>query len=494
MTARQLDRRRRVLDAVHALLAGRPAPRGAGEGHRRARRGVAGGDLPLLLVEGPPARRGARRLGGRGCAGGRSPAVAARRTRQHGSPTLVRAGRARLPAASRGTRRCSCSWPRRRDPHAIECMGRLSEDIGGAMADVAGVPRPGNRRRRAAHRRQRVDGRVVRVRARPVDVRRARALDGRGVPPAPRRPASNLTPVSVRICPHGRAAEDHQRRRPRRRAAARVADLAAREVPRARARASSASGGATFKHTPGAKYEMDEDPDGQWGDAWYLRRTSSSTCTSGSSRSRSTPTPGRRRRRSSTATQMEMTAVTYDEMRPGCYDRDARIKDFELNWVDGSLPFPTFPRFCGQTFYEGDDKELGLACVQAYNDWMVEEWCAPSRRHEHPALPHPAVGRRAGRRRRSSATPTAACAPSASASCPHHLKLPSIHTGYWDPLFAGVQRHRRHAVHAHRLVVDEPGRRRPTRPAAWAARWRSTTRWRRWPTGCSPASSSSSRS
>ena len=77
-------------------------------------------------------------------------------------------------------------------------------------------------------------------------------------------------------------------------------------------------------------------------------------------------------------TKMVMTAITYDEMRPGCYDRDARIKDFELNWIDGSLPFPTFPRFCGQTFYEANDKELGLACVKAYNDWMVEEWCAPS--------------------------------------------------------------------------------------------------------------------
>ena len=77
-------------------------------------------------------------------------------------------------------------------------------------------------------------------------------------------------------------------------------------------------------------------------------------------------------------TKMVMEALTYDEMRPGCYERDARIVDFELNWVDGSLPFPTFPRFCGQTFYEADDKELGLACVKAYNDWMVEEWCEPS--------------------------------------------------------------------------------------------------------------------
>ena len=27
---------------------------------------------------------------------------------------------------------------------------------------------------------------------------------------------------------------------------------------------------------------------------------------------------------------------------------------------------------------EGTDKELGLACVKAYNDWMVEEWCGDS--------------------------------------------------------------------------------------------------------------------
>jgi hypothetical protein len=25
-----------------------------------------------------------------------------------------------------------------------------------------------------------------------------------------------------------------------------------------------------FKLSPGAKYEMNEDPDGLWGDAWYL--------------------------------------------------------------------------------------------------------------------------------------------------------------------------------------------------------------------------------
>ena len=130
-----------------------------------------------------------------------------------------------------------------------------------------------------------------------------------------------------------------------------------------------------------------------------------------------------------------MTALTYDEMRPGCYDRDARIKDFELNWVDGSLPFPTFPRFCGQTFYEGDDKELGLACVQGVQRLDGRGVVRAVGRHEHPALPHPAVGRRARGRGDRGATPSAACARSASASCRTTSSCRRIHTGYWDPLF-----------------------------------------------------------
>ena len=49
----------------------------------------------------------------------------------------------------------------------------------------------------------------------------------------------------------------------------------------------------------------------------------------------------------------------------------------DVNHVQSALCFPTFPRFCGQTFTEAKDRELGLLCVRAYNDWMVEEWCGP---------------------------------------------------------------------------------------------------------------------
>ena len=75
---------------------------------------------------------------------------------------------------------------------------------------------------------------------------------------------------------------------------------------------------------------------------------------------------------------VQVVPMTYDEMRPGCYQQAPRLDDMDLNWVEASLCFPTFPRFCGQTFLEADDKDLALLCVQAYNDWMVEEWCAGS--------------------------------------------------------------------------------------------------------------------
>ena len=97
--------------------------------------------------------------------------------------------------------------------------------------------------------------------------------------------------------------------------------------------------------------------------------------------------------------EVQVVPMTYDEMRPGCYEQRPRLDDMDLNWVEASLCFPTFPRFCGQTFLEADDKDLALLCVQAYNDWMVEEWCAGIGRAAGPAVPHPAVGRRPRGRR-----------------------------------------------------------------------------------------------
>jgi predicted TIM-barrel fold metal-dependent hydrolase len=132
--------------------------------------------------------------------------------------------------------------------------------------------------------------------------------------------------------------------------------------------------------------------------------------------------------------KMTLESLTYEDMRPGCYQIQPRIEDMALCGVEASLGFPTMPRFCGQTFLEAEDHELALACVKAYNDWMVEEWCGESDGHLLPLCLVPLWDAQlaAEEVRRNAAR---GCHALAFSEIPPHLGLPSIHTGYWDPMF-----------------------------------------------------------
>ena len=132
---------------------------------------------------------------------------------------------------------------------------------------------------------------------------------------------------------------------------------------------------------------------------------------------------------------MSLSPITYDEMRPGCYEPKARVDDMAMNWVEASLSFPTFPRFCGQTFLEADDRDLALACVFAYNDWMVEEWCGDSGGALVPLCIIPLWDAQLAAdevRRNAARGVHAVC----FSEIPPHLGLPSIHGDAWDPFFA----------------------------------------------------------
>jgi predicted TIM-barrel fold metal-dependent hydrolase len=128
--------------------------------------------------------------------------------------------------------------------------------------------------------------------------------------------------------------------------------------------------------------------------------------------------------------------MNYEDMRPGCYQQGPRLEDMDLNHTEASLNFPTVPRFCGQTFLERGDRETGLACIQAYNDWMIDEWCAGAGRGRLiplflvPLWSPELAAEEVRRCNDKGAFAVAFCEE------PSRLGLPSIHTDHWDPFFA----------------------------------------------------------
>ena len=72
---------------------------------------------------------------------------------------------------------------------------------------------------------------------------------------------------------------------------------------------------------------------------------------------------------------VKMEPFRFDQMRPGCYDVDARVRDMDLNGVWASVNFPSqITGFCGAVFSGVADGELGAACARAWNDWLFDEW------------------------------------------------------------------------------------------------------------------------
>jgi len=134
-----------------------------------------------------------------------------------------------------------------------------------------------------------------------------------------------------------------------------------------------------------------------------------------------------------------MDPARFEDMRPGCYDIDARVADMDLAGIWASVCFPSLVAgFCGSVFSRSADPVLGLACVRAWNRWHEEVWAGT-----HPGriiplqLPWLAdvevaaaeIRRNAGRGFRAVSFP----------EFPAQLGLPSIFTRHWDPFFAACE-------------------------------------------------------
>jgi predicted TIM-barrel fold metal-dependent hydrolase len=147
------------------------------------------------------------------------------------------------------------------------------------------------------------------------------------------------------------------------------------------------------------------------------------------------PTPGLAAVAGKSAEEFTPLPITYEDMRPGCYDPKARIADMDRSGVAASLCFPSLPGFCAETFFKSEDRELALACIKAYNDWHIEEWCAaaPGRFIPLALIPLWDVAEAAREIERTAAKGARAVSFSED---PSRLGLPTIQNPehHWDPM------------------------------------------------------------
>lgn len=136
--------------------------------------------------------------------------------------------------------------------------------------------------------------------------------------------------------------------------------------------------------------------------------------------------------------QLGLEPVRYKDMIPGCYDPVERIKDMDLDGVQAALCYPSLPRFAGTLFQESRDMELGNSCVRAWNDYVLDEWCAAGRDRFIPLVivPYWDVDLAVAEIERTAAKGAK------SVSLPENMSgknLPSFHTDHWDRLFSAIE-------------------------------------------------------
>ena len=112
-----------------------------------------------------------------------------------------------------------------------------------------------------------------------------------------------------------------------------------------------------------------------------------------------------------------------------------RLKAMDSAGIDYSVLYPTVAGLAGETFGRLQDSELEIACVRAYNDWLIDEWASASNRFIPqclvPIWPMEAalaeIKRAVGRGHRGVILP----------SLPMHLrKVPHISGPEYDPLWS----------------------------------------------------------
>ena len=125
------------------------------------------------------------------------------------------------------------------------------------------------------------------------------------------------------------------------------------------------------------------------------------------------------------------------EMRPGCYDLDARVADMDANGNLAGMNFPTFAGFAGTHLAKMPDKELTEAAFCAYNDWSIDVLSGgyPGRFIPLGIIPYFDVDRAVKEIHRIAAK---GCVAVSLPETPYGVGAPSFQSGYFDPIFQAL--------------------------------------------------------
>jgi predicted TIM-barrel fold metal-dependent hydrolase len=130
----------------------------------------------------------------------------------------------------------------------------------------------------------------------------------------------------------------------------------------------------------------------------------------------------------------------FGDLYIGCHDVETRLKDMDDSGILASLCFPTMPGFGGTFLNRNPDRALSYACIQAYNDFVTEEWCAAAPGRFIPGILVPYWDPRLAITELERVVPRGVRSVVFSER-PHTQGFPSLFDKdrYWDPFFAAAQ-------------------------------------------------------
>ncbi len=131
-------------------------------------------------------------------------------------------------------------------------------------------------------------------------------------------------------------------------------------------------------------------------------------------------------------------AVRYADMRPGCYDPKERLADMDRDGIEVEVLFPTIPGMAGTLFAAAKDKALALRCLQVYNDWLADTWCATDPRRLIGQMIVPLWDVKLAVEEFQRALKLGHKALSFPNS-PETLDLPGLADSHWEPLWDAVE-------------------------------------------------------